>query len=144
MYLGRTYDCAHLYASSSLRRRHWRSTLSAVKRLINPPCIVLRVVNDGVIGVGITHLVDLGRIAGADGEPIDVGVFADLLALVETSNQTGTKDIAAEIDGNLFVEVDVVTVLLHTLHTGLVARLGSISLGSMGAIGRPGIHWQRD
>lgn len=105
---------------------------------------MLRVVDDRILSVGITHLVDQGRIAGADGKPIEVGVVPDLLALIEESNQTGAEDITAEINGNLFVQVDVVAVLLHTLHTGLVARLSGVSLGGMSAIGRPSIHWQRD
>lgn len=130
--------------SSLLRVRRWRGTLGAVKRLINPPSVVLRVINDGVIRVGITHLVDLGGIAGADSEPIQVGVITNLLALVEVSDQAWAKDVAAEVNGNLLVEIDVVAVLFHTLHTGLIARLGSVSLGSMGSIGRPSIHWQRD
>lgn len=132
------------YTSSLLRRRRWGGTLSAIKRLINPPSIMLRVVDDRILSVGITHLVDQGRIAGANSKPIEVRVVADLLALIEESDQTGTEDIAAEINGNLFVQVDVVAVLLHTLHTGLVARLSGVSLGSMSAIGRPSIHWQRD
>lgn len=124
--------------------RHRRGTLSAVKRLINPPGTVLRVKHNWVVRVGITHLVDLRGIAGGNGEPIEVGIFTDLLALVEISDQARAKDIAAEVDGNLFVEVDVVAVLLHTLDAGFIARLGGVSLGGMGSIGRPSIHWQRD
>lgn len=124
--------------------RGWGGTLSAVKRLINPPGIVLRVIDDGIIRVGITQLVDQGGIAGADGEPVEVGVITDLLALVEVPDQPRTKNVAAEVDSNLLVQVDVVAVLLHTLDAGFIARLAGVSLGGMGAIGRPSIHWQRD
>lgn len=141
---GCTYHFAYLDESSLLRMRHWRGTLSAVERLINPPGIVLRVKNNWVVRVGITHLVDLRGIAGADGEPIEVGVITDLLALVEISNQARAKDIAAEVDGNFLVEIDVVAVLLHTLNAGFIACLGGVSLSSVGSIGRPGEHWQRN
>lgn len=120
------------------------SPLSAVKRLINPPSVMLRVKNNWVLCVWVTELVNLSRVSRADGEPVQIGIWTDVLALVEVADHTVTKDITAEADSNLLVEVDVFAVFMHALDAGDAGVLGCIALCRVGAIGGPGEHWQRD
>lgn len=105
---------------------------------------MLRVIDNGKTAVARTQLVDLSRLPRADGKPIHIGVRANLLALVEVANQAITEDIAAEVDGDLLVEVDVLAVLVHALDAGDTGVLGGISLGCVGAVGGPGEHGQGD
>lgn len=104
------------------------SPLGAVKRLINEPSVVLRVIDDRVLGIGIAKLINLSPFSRADGEPVFVGVLADLLTLVEVANRPITEDVTAEIDGNLFVQVDVFAVFVQALDTCRAGILGSIAL----------------
>lgn len=105
---------------------------------------MLRVKDDGKRGVGITKLVNLSRVSRADGKPIHIGVGTDILALVEVTNQAVPEDVAAEVGGDLSVEVDVLAVVVHALDTGHGGILGCISLRCVGAVGGPGGHGQRD
>lgn len=120
------------------------SPLSAVERLINPPSVVLRVIDDWKLGVGIAQLINLRRVARTDGEPVEVGVRTDILAFVEVADQSAAEDVAAEVDSDLLVQVDVLAVLVHASDAGRGGVAGSISLGCVSSVGRPGEHRQGD
>lgn len=108
---------------------------SATERLINEPSIMLLIIDNGIGSIRITKLVDLSLIGSTDSEPVVVGILADLLTLVEETRNTRTKNIAAEVDGQLLVEVDIVTVLLQTLNGSCLRRFAGVSLCRVGAAG---------
>lgn len=141
-----TTQCTEHDRSSPERSKEIRraSPLGAVERLINKPGIVLRIIHNGILGVGIAKLVNLGLIPRADGEPVLVGIVANFLALVEVADRPITEYIATEVDGNLLVEVDILAVLVQALHAGRAGILGSISLCRVRSVRRPGVHRQRD
>lgn len=105
---------------------------------------MLRVVYNGIARLLAAESVDLGTVAGANGEPVQIGIMADRLALVEESNEALAEDIAAEVNRKLLVQIDIVAVLLQTLDTGDIRFFGGKSLGSVGSIGGPGEHGKLD
>lgn len=108
---------------------------STTERLINEPSIMLLIIDNGIGSIRITKLVDLSLVDSTDSEPVVVGILANLLTFVEETRNTRTKNIAAEIDGQLLVEVDIVTVLLQALHGGSLRRFAGIPFRRVGAAG---------
>lgn len=108
---------------------------STTERLINEPSIMLLIIDNGIGSIRITKLVDLSLVDSTDSEPVVVGILANLLTFVEETRNTRTKNIAAEIDGQLLVEVDIVTVLLQALHRGRLRRFAGIPFRRVGAAG---------
>lgn len=101
---------------------------------------MLRVIDNGITRFLAAESVDLRAVTRADGKPVEIGIMADFLALVEISNETLAKHVAAEVNRKLLVQVDIFAVLSHALHARDIRLFRGISLGRVGSVGRPSEH----
>lgn len=105
---------------------------------------MLLIIHNRILLIRIAELINLGPLPRANSEPIHIGIIADFLALVEETNDTRSKDVAPEVGSQLPIQIDILTVFKQTLHVCDIGFFGGVSLCVVGAVGRPGVHWQCD
>lgn len=116
--------------------------MSAVERLIDKPSIMLLVIDNWILLIRITELINLGPVPRANSEPIHIGIMTDFLALVEEPNNARSKNVTAEVGSQLPIQIDVFAVFKQTLHVCDIGFFGGVSLCVVGAVGRPSVYWQ--